>query len=984
MGENRGITGSGKHRTVKEATRVHDKRICRVKHAGVPPDTGDLNGDDGELPLYPVSSNRHRLGAKSESHTASNPQPSSKVGHSMSDFNGEVSIRVGETAGWPLGRQEIAAWASSFLFPLDSQCSDSLQTMLQRDAHSCRETNTKKIDKCRILAENPGGSPPSERNGTVESFGVQSGHLKSPRQLKKLLDSTESVALLSAPANDEQGCDAQLGDRLNKLQVEACKKIVLRVAPSSGRGEILRRLKDLKAHPSSPRLVEESAGKYHKENTRKAAGKDDQRLKTSQPTSSNGIIKSSPTSVNKKHPIPSQFQSKAEENALGELEITFNLGEKRLQGNSSSDHRGSPRRCAEFSLENLSTPTSRLNNGSIQEQVVAVRKHAQRPKATNVSNSSPDHTPSVLAAVPFKWEEEPGIPKTIADAADRMLARRVSRESIEVSNFAEAQSGSHKSEEKPSTEVTEDGIPRRGTAHIRSSSTQSSPGTGKLDAGRTGSHRYYGEAYLRGNLRNAGFERSSRRYSIHGGDTYIDFDGSAAARFLVKAFESPWSTPSMHNGSPAFSVPFEWEDAPGKAKVEIVARSPNLLQLPPRLAVSSYCSAESFSRELRASHPFAGFFAPCIQTSSPAHRKRGERTLLKHASSKKLPPRAPGSAERRKRHGLVGRCSSTPREGCQIKMSKSCSQQSFKEKTSSFSSSDMSLIDPLPSTNSTTLNRRNLFSSEDKYSASCIQNSHLNAPSSPTSILCGPDESSAQTSASNIMFSSRDFEDFGNCSRQSVSKSSASASYGSIQEDLSEYSSPMNSMTHHPDPQVSDEPPLTLIPALAPTAVDISAREHDGHRSKGASNDVGSLLKLSKTGKYTSKFRSSQLKGTAHCPEATLVNYFQSLELNEASAQIRRKASTSALVEETGLLDKQGGSTSSGYVSSEGEAIVLKNSPTMQSVGKEEPANLVVQRRKGSGTPRKALTKSAPPKLPRRVRFTVSVCGSRFKELSLC
>lgn len=261
------------------------------------------------------------------------------------------------------------------------------------------------------------------------------------------------------------------------------------------------------------------------------------------------------------------------------------------------------------------------------------------------------------------------------------------------------------------------------------------------DKGRTESHRYYGKAQ---HSREASLGHSSRRYSTN--EKLLDLDASAAAKFLVEQYDTPLSTPGRQSSSPAFSVPFKWEDAPGKAKVGTPTRKPNLLQLPPRLAVSSYRSVESFDR---VSHPLAGFFAPCITVSSP-----GSKHAL--ASCKSLPPRAPSPPEqRRKRLGIVGRCSSLPQEGCQITVSRSAAS-------------------------SPTL--KQLFHS----------------PSSPTSILTGPDGTSSQTSASNFMFSSGDLDDF----TQQTSKSS---SYASIEEDFAEGSnSSSNSLpVLKPDPHRS-------------------------------------------------------------------------------------------------------------------------------------------------------------------------------------
>lgn len=895
-------------------------------------DTSDLNVNNGELPLFfPTSPKNCPVVTKSASQIATSSHLSSKVSHCWSEINGDVSFNDDESAGWPLGSQGIAASASCFRFELDSKDGERLQALLEEDALSSRETNTGKIADSRSLAETPGRSFRSARNGTEELNRDRYGHLKPPRQLEKLHSSTRFVALLNAFANEIQGCDAQLRDSPSMWQVEA-RNTSLTVPPSPGRSEILRRLSDLKAHPLSPRLAPEDAVNYDKE---KAKTREDlhHRQGTRLPLSSNDSSKSSSTSVSKEYPVLTQSQCKLSGNALGGIEIMPNLGEKSRQGNSPSKLRGSPHRSAQSSQEHLTTPISRLKNSSIQEQIVIICKQPQTLKASNVSDSSPDHAPIMLAAVPFKWEEEPGRPKTIAAVANLAPARRATREGIEVGNFSETQS---KSDVKPFAEVVENSITCKGIDQARSSSVRSSPETGKGDVGRTSSYRYYGQPRLRGHSRDASLGRSSRRYSIRERNAHIDLDGSAAAKFLVEAFESPSSTPSVHGGSPTFAVPFKWEDIPGKPKAETVARSPNMLQLPPRLAVPTYRSADSFSRELRVSHPFASFFGPCMQASSPAHRKQSDRASVQHASSRSLPPRVPGSPDRRKRHSFVGRCSSTPQEGCQIRVSKSL--------TSTYCNSEKSLVESLSTTSSPVLKPRSLCSSEMKNSPSWVQKNHIHAPSSPTSILSGPDGSRSQTSASNINLSSGDIEDFTrrvNHSEHMASITSSSASYESIQEDFPELPSPLNSRFLPPpstDFQQSGEPQITSIPALSPAAADISARDYYAHRSKGNS-DNDRFFEPSKTGKSLSKTKSQHRLVTTRNSEASLINYFQRLELSEALTTTKTKTSLSALGEETGLLDKHGAPTSSGYLNSKGEPISSNVLPTTQSVAKQKEAS---------------------------------------------
>lgn len=756
--DNKGSAGSSRHLTLKEAIHVNDERTCKVDYAG------GLNGNDGELPLFFPTTSR------------SSPNLSSKA----DDLNAGPENRKPVEVGWPLCSQEIGSWASSFRFEFDSQNGEKLQAMLERDEQiSAGETNSgrKLTDRWSLTEGTPeGGSFRFIRNDGTEEF--LSGHLKPPRQLGSFRFTTVFNA------NEKQEYDVtQSGDSLSVAQVGAAriKVAVNHHVPTSPRSEVLRRLSDLKAHPSSPRFTPEDVASYQKEKAKIAAVRDDihQRLKKTQPLLKNEYsrkVSSSPVS---------QYHCKPQVSVLSELEI-MEIKERRQQSSSSSELRGSPRRFSQsFSQTHPTSPTSRFRDAktkldggcSTQERIVSTCKLVCKQSqvvVSNINSPSPDHVLSMPVAIPFKWEEEPGKPKTIAAAVDRALARRLSRDGIETSEGMEFQLGLPKGDVKSSTGVVESGNSGKGIGP--EASGRSSPDYSNVDrTGRSGSHRYYGREYLRGLSREASLRRSSRRHSTHEKEALIDLDGSAAAKFLVEAFESPSRSPSLHGSSPTFVVPFKWEDAPGKAKVKTITPRPNVLQLPPRLAVPSLSSAESFSRDSRASAPFAGCFLPCLTASTPVHRKQSDRALVQFTSSKSLPPRFPSPPESRRRLGLV--CSSTPEEGCQVRVSKS-----LNDKTSSHNSSEKSLIEPLSTTRSPARESRSLSVSELK--------SKSNMPSSPTSILCGPDEGNSQTSGSSIMFSSGDLEDFTtqtNHSRKSTSKSSSSTSCEYAEEDFAEF-----------------------------------------------------------------------------------------------------------------------------------------------------------------------------------------------------
>lgn len=672
---------SSKHLIRKEAICVNDERTCRIDH--------------GELPLF---------------FTGSIPL-SSRVGH--------VNVsREDHKPGWPLGSSsyESGSWETSFRFELDGE---RLQAMVERDG----EQST--LGGGKLTETSEGGSFRFVRNEELLSGHVH-GLLKVPRQPGSFRFTTVFNA------NEIQGYDvaAQSSGSLSLVPARY-KAAATDQVPLSPRTEVLRRLRDLKAHPSSPRSTSENAASYQKETSKIAVVRDEseQRLKTT--------VKNE---YSRKGRNPSPI-SQNNCSVLSELEI-MEIKERRRQSYSSpSELQISPRR-APPQTSTPTTPTSRfkddkskLHGGSFKQERIVKKTEVV---VSIINSPSPDHTP---VGTPFKWEEQPGKPKTIAAAVDRALARRLSRDGIDPVELLDVKS------------FVESGNSGKGTWP-----EVSSPDSGIVDhRAKCGSHRYYGREYLRGLAREASLRRSSRRYSTGEKEALIDLDGSAAAKFLVEAFESPSRS---HGSSPTFVVPFKWEDAPGKAKAESVAQKPsNVLQLPPRLAVPTVGKSESLQK---SSSAFGGFFLPCLTAGgTPVNR---DRAMVSYNSSKSLPPRFPSPPERRRPClGLVGRCSSTPREGCQIKVSKS--------RTSSF---EKPLIVP-PSTPAG--NATNLSVSELR--------SKSKTPSSPTSILHGPEESNSQTSS--VLFSSGDLEDFGTQTRKSVSKSSSSTSYEYAEEYFAEY-----------------------------------------------------------------------------------------------------------------------------------------------------------------------------------------------------
>lgn len=791
-------------------------------------ETGAVGGViaiDGELPIFsspkisrsrPVNqlqdetSKLKRETSKLKRETSDHKRESSKGGsaggggHGRSDVGEDVQLGVQDESGWPLGNQEIASWTSSFRFDLDS---GRFQSILPTPGGSFRSS--------------PGGSF-RFRNGAEEISVAalpQGSLLKPPRQMEKPIhhDSQADTPQRFA-AGDGPVYSLSHGARV--LPIEPHKNVAVDVPDSPERTVILQRLRDLQSAAASPRFGLEIDASYHKELAKLTIGRDDglnQWLKSSSPLWKGTNAKAAPTQESPRDVAAviaavRRKQSSHSPSLVGESGLT----PVRASGTPATSR---------FNLNSG-------NNNSLHEQILCISK--QSPQ---VSSPPPDHTHFLPAAIPFQWEDQPGKPKSIR------VSRRLSREDAEILKYVDR---------LPFAEVVKvtdtyraglgDGDDTRTESHRYGSSRMGnddgikvrmeSPryGGNRMGHGdgievRTESHRYYGKVQ---HSREASLGQSSRRYSLN--EKLIDLDASAAAKFLVEQFDTPLSTPERQSSSsPSFAVPFKWEDTPGRAKVgrDKVGR-PNMLQLPPRLAVPSHQSTESFGR---ASHPFSGFFAPCLTASSP-----GRKPTL--ASCKSLPPRAPSPPEqRRKRHGLVGRCSSLPQEGCQIIVSRSTA------------------------------------------SSPVLKPAGRDLASSPTSILTGPDGSSSQTSASNCVFSSGDLDDF-------TQQTSQSSSYASIEEDFVEGQN-LASSNSGPPPK-SDLHKARVHGASTP----ISSRNADPATSTllGASpasrngDSASSILRGASTASRDGDLASSAVRGVSAASQNG----------DPASSTLRRDPSASA------------------------------------------------------------------------------------------
>ncbi|XP_024378677.1 uncharacterized protein [Physcomitrium patens] len=822
--------------------------------------------------------------------------------HGRSDVGVDVKLEEVDSR-WPQDSIETANWANSFRFELDRQDVHKMQAILGGDVHKSRRNS---VDQ--HLTDNRSGSF-QLKSDFEEVSEKEYGHLKPPRQLEKSHGSFRSSPCATADASCEGGEDCS-----NESHVKAPNSLRMAVSVPNppGRGTILRRLCDLKTQWSTPRVMLDDEVSYNNE---MAVERDNlrHRLKSSLLLLKNDNVGHSVSSslVMKEHSVSRQSKSSPQEDALGELDIMpISVNRKMLGCDSSASGLSGGISCR-LAQEQSTTPTStrfkpasmqgqsttprsvRSRNGSIQEQIVSIQKRSLATPC-NINDPTPYDTPYLSAAIPFKWEEEPGKPKSIDATANRALSDKSPLESMKVSNF---------------TKIQLDRL-QKDDENLRGSPDG---GSSNGDEGCIYSHRFYGRGVSFGHSRQTSMGLSSRSHGSK--EPLIDLDGSAAAKFLVEQYDTPINTPSRLSSSPTVAVPFDWEYAPGKSKIEtsFPTASPCILQLPPRLAVPYYHTTESFSRELRVSHPeFAGFFASCLTASSPV-LKQSDRAFFQYASSKSLPPRVPQtvspSDQRRRRHGFLSRCISTPLEGCQMRLTKS-----FNDSVLYPNSSDKSFGDAFSTPGSPGLKPKSLLSSETKRFPTWAQKgSHHNAPSSPTSILCGPEGSSSQTStsASNNFFSG----DLGEFTRDPIrsasqSASKSSSSHESIEEDFveSENSSCNALPNQHSAYHHSEADSFRKVPY--------------SYRTRGSS-DAGN--------KSFDKQRSQKHQGTAHNPEVwspEVGKYFQFLKLNDAAATT---ASTSA-EDNSCLLDKRTAPTSSGYLNCEGEPLPPKHSATRQSV----------------------------------------------------
>lgn len=217
---------------------------------------------------------------------------------------------------------------------------------------------------------------------------------------------------------------------------------------------------------------------------------------------------------------------------------------------------------------------------------------------------SEDETPlRASGAIPFAWEDKPGTPKTIAAAAERALSRKFSKNSVEDC----VNRGDCSGPLKRSRSMDEALFGDCACELLQGGGGQQQAYPYSFYAGsltpQPVSHRYYQQ------MNSLKTRCSSRCGSIDGvrDASGIDLVASSAAKFLE---DEGCPSPALAPIKTAGSVPFQWEEAPGKPlKVDdqaLTSECQSTLQLPPRLA------AASNSRH----SPLVGFY----KKASPQHQ----------------------------------------------------------------------------------------------------------------------------------------------------------------------------------------------------------------------------------------------------------------------------------------------------------------------------------------------------------------------------
>ncbi|KAH9562514.1 hypothetical protein CY35_05G075400 [Sphagnum magellanicum] len=270
--------------------------------------------------------------------------------------------------------------------------------------------------------------------------------------------------------------------------------------------------------------------------------------------------------------------------------------------------------------------------------------HAKRRPTASIAwdslnrsrESSPQHE---LAAIPFKWEEAPGKPKeeapcnaqTIAEAAERAMARRI-LQGVERSHRREVLL-----QKRVAAQVAAESLCDQveASAEIKKPQEFQTLGENSLHRSLKSSRRFYARTSSAG-PRSSTFQ--GLRLNVEDGshvisevetEAHIDLVAPAAAKFLVESCISPHGTPEQN----LTRIPFKWEEAPGKPKFDDATDTmPKKLQLPPRLVAPPTQNVDSISRDLQCryrerskSGPLLGYYPPILSSHTSPARTRPQQ-----------------------------------------------------------------------------------------------------------------------------------------------------------------------------------------------------------------------------------------------------------------------------------------------------------------------------------------------------------------------
>lgn len=523
-----------------------------------------------------------------------------------------------------------------------------------------------------------------------------------------------------------------------------------------------------------------------------------------------------------------------------------------------------------------------------EHPALSIEDGTRRPSsaiAWGTLNKSTEQSPTrAPGAVPFHWEDAPGKPKTIAAAAERALARQLSKGGMEGSaNSLDRIRATKKSQSLDESMFTQMHASEAGPSR----STGDSSRAPQLEGECKGSQRFYSRTNLK--------ERSQSSGRIETGA--IDLIAPAAAKFLSDPSGSPVMTPIKKN--PA-AIPFNWEEAPGKPKAETAVTETyhKTLQLPPRLAAVPHQkqgrmlqeSLTNYSVRHSMSAPLAGFNAAHVKIPSPSAALRQSGSPKVRRVICNLPPQVPSSFEALPAE-LNQSSTASVSVPAVVAVSKAAAMESFLLKSKSVNGTTRSpsrvLSGQLGGTPGDEGAEEKLRNSGFLIAHSSSQQKG-NIPTSPTSILCGPDTGS-QPSSNPSLSSNREMPLI-SATPTSHSNTNSTVSFDDSLEQDSEAPSPAHdlpSIFNAPKSSAGTTCPRSLpFRDFGPANSEVFSPQHS---VGGAPSDgVKTLIKLCKSGSRWVKPKKQPKLCTISSPEIwapTLATYYQCNESPNSSEQ---------------------------------------------------------------------------------------------------